>query len=123
MTGFLWVCLGAAVGAPGRYLVDRAVQARHDSLMPWGIMLVNVAGSFILGLLTGLSTTREVPDAVELMLGAGLCGALTTYSTFSYDTFRLFEEGARLYALLNVGLSLVAGLGFAVLGYAVGSSL
>jgi CrcB protein len=123
MTGFLWVCLGAAVGAPGRYLVDRAIQARHDSLMPWGTMLVNVAGSLILGLLTGLSTSREVPDAVALTLGTGLCGALTTYSTFGYETFRLFEDGARLYALLNVGVSLVAGLGSAIIGYALGATL
>jgi CrcB protein len=123
MTGFLWVCLGAAVGAPGRYLVDRAIQARHDTLMPWGTMLVNVAGSLILGLLTGLSISREVPDAVALTLGTGLCGALTTYSTFGYETFRLFEDGARLYALLNVGVSLVAGLGSAIIGYALGATL
>jgi CrcB protein len=123
MTGFLWVCLGAAVGAPGRYLVDRAIQARHDTLMPWGTMLVNIAGSLVLGFLTGLSTTREVPEAVALSLGAGLCGTLTTYSTFSYESFRLFEDGARLYALLNVVVSLLAGLGSAVIGYALGAAL
>lgn len=123
MTGFVWVCLGAAVGAPGRYLVDRAVQSRHDSLMPWGTMLVNVVGSLTLGVLVGLSTGSEVPDAVTLTLGSGLCGALTTYSTFGYETFRLFEDGARLYALLNVGLSLLAGLGAAALGYAAGAAL
>lgn len=123
MTGFLWVCLGAAVGAPGRYLVDRAIQARHDSLMPWGTLLVNIAGSLVLGLLTGLSVTREVPDGVALTLGTGFCGALTTYSTFSYETFRLFEDGARLYALLNTGISLLAGLGSAVIGYALGMTL
>jgi CrcB protein len=123
VTGFVWVCLGAAVGAPGRYLVDRAVQSRHDSLMPWGTMLVNVAGSLVLGLLVGLSTGRDVPDAVVLTVGTGLCGALTTYSTFGYETFRLFEDGARLYALLNVALSLLVGLGAAALGYAVGAGV
>ena len=123
MTGFVWVCLGAAVGAPGRYLVDRAIQSRHDTVMPWGTMLVNIAGSFILGALTGLSSAHDVPDAVGLTLGTGLCGALTTYSTFSYETLRLFEDGARLYALLNVGISLFVGLGAAVVGYAVGSAL
>ncbi len=117
---FVWVCLGAAVGAPGRYLLDRAVQARHDSVMPWGTMLVNVIGSLALGLLVGLSTGSDVPDAVMLTLGTGLCGALTTYSTFGYETLRLFEDGARLYAVLNVCLSLVAGLGAATLGYVVG---
>lgn len=120
MTGFVWVCLGAAVGAPSRYLVDRAVQARQGGLMPWGTMSVNVVGSLVLGLLVGLSTDRELPDAVSLMLGTGLCGALTTYSTFGYETFRLFEDGARLYAALNVALSLVAGLGAATLGYVAG---
>ena len=120
MTGFVWVCLGAAVGAPSRYLVDRAVQARHDSLVPWGTMLVNVVGSLVLGVLVGLATGRDVPDAVMLTLGTGLCGALTTYSTFGYETFRLVEDGARLYAALNAGLSLVVGLAAAAAGYAVG---
>jgi len=122
MTALFWVCLGASVGAPGRYLVDRTVQARHDTLMPWGTMLVNVVGSFVLGLLAGLSGSHDVPDEVVLTLGTGFCGALTTYSTFSYETFRLFEDGARLYALANVGVSLLAGLGSAAIGYAIGSA-
>lgn len=122
MTDYLWVCLGAAVGAPGRYVVDRAVQARHDSVMPWGTVLVNVAGSLVLGVLVGLAGTRDVPEPVSLALGAGLCGALTTYSTFSYETLRLVEDGARLPAALNVGVSLLAGLGAAALGYALGSA-
>ncbi len=123
MTGFVWVCLGAAVGAPSRYLVDRAVQARHDSLVPWGTMLVNVVGSLVLGVLVGLATGRDVPDAVMLTLGTGLCGALTTYSTFGYETFRLVEDGARLYAVLNVAVSLVVGVGAAGIGYAVGAGV
>ncbi len=121
MTGFVWVCLGAAVGAPSRYLVDRAVQARHDSLVPWGTMLVNVVGSLVLGVLVGLATGRDVPDTVMLTLGTGLCGALTTYSTFGYETFRLVEDGARLYAVLNVAVSLVVGVAAAGIGYAVGA--
>jgi len=109
--GFLFVCLGAAVGAPARYLVDRAVQSRAErsrlgSLMPWGTLTVNVVGSFVLGLVVGLG----VPDEVRLLVGTGLCGALTTYSTFGYETFRLTEDGARLYAVLNVALTLLLGL-------------
>lgn len=123
MTGFVWVCLGAAVGAPSRYLLDRAVQARHDSLLPWGTMLVNVVGSLVLGVLVGASTGHDVPDAVTLTLGTGFCGALTTYSTFGYETFRLVEDGARLSAALNVALSLVVGVGAAALGYAAGAGL
>jgi CrcB protein len=123
VTGWLLLCLGAAVGAPARYLVDRAVQARHDSLLPWGTLTVNVAGSLVLGVLTGLGTHHGVPEEVTLAVGAGLCGALTTYSTFGYETLRLTEDGAQLYAGWNVALSLAAGLAAASLGYAVGAAV
>lgn len=122
MTGYLWVCLGAAVGAPARYLVDRAIQARHDSVMPWGTLTVNLVGSLVLGVLVGFSSTQQVPPEVSLAVGTGLCGALTTYSTMGYETWRLFEEGARLLATLNLALSLAGGLGAALLGYAIGSA-
>jgi fluoride exporter len=113
----LLVAVGAAVGAPLRYLVDRAVQGRHDSLFPWGTFAVNVAGSFLLGLLaaTGLRT----PAPVLAAFGTGLCGALTTYSTFGYETVRLLHQRARLFATLNVVASIVAGLGAAVVGAAL----
>ncbi|WP_248579431.1 fluoride efflux transporter CrcB [Nocardioides sp. InS609-2] len=121
--GFLFVCLGAAIGAPARYLTDRAIQARHDTVVPWGTMTANVVGSMILGLLIGLADAHHVPEAVMLALGTGFCGALTTYSTFSYETFRLYESGARLYATINVAISLTAGLGAALVGLAVGAAL
>ncbi len=123
MTGFLLVCLGAGVGAPARYLADRFVQSHHDSVLPWGTLTVNVVGSWVLGLLVGLSLHRTVPDPVTLSVGTGLCGALTTYSTFSYETLRLYEDGARLLSVINTALSLVAGLGAAALGYWVGAAL
>ncbi|WP_030749816.1 fluoride efflux transporter CrcB [Streptomyces griseus] len=110
---WLLVALGAAVGAPLRYLTDRAVQARHGSAFPWGTFVVNVAGSFALGLLTGVASART-----QLLLGTGLCGALTTYSTFSYETLRLYEGGAKGYAVLNAAGSLAAGLGAVWLGTA-----
>lgn len=108
----LLVAAGAAIGAPLRYLVDRSIQGRHDSVFPWGTLTVNVAGSALLGFLTGLPADPAVMSA----LGAGFCGALTTYSTFSYETLRLVEEGARFYALANIAASVVAGLGAAYLG-------
>ncbi|MFD8014067.1 fluoride efflux transporter CrcB [Streptomyces sp. NPDC058955] len=108
---WLFVALGAAVGAPLRYLTDRAVQARHDSVFPWGTFTVNVVGSFVLGLLTGVTSAQA-----NLLLGTGLCGALTTYSTFSYETLKLYEGGAKGYAVLNVAGSLTAGLGAVWLG-------
>jgi CrcB protein len=110
----LLVALGAAVGAPLRYLTDRAVQARHESVFPWGTFAVNVSGSFILGLLAGGVSARAVSGGVMALLGTGLCGALTTYSTFGYETVRLAQERARFYAVLNAGASVAAGLGAAV---------
>jgi CrcB protein len=117
---FLYVCLGAARGAPARYLTDRAVQSAHDSVFPWGTLAVNVAGSLVLGVLAGLGAGHQLPSGVQLGIGTGFCGALTTYSTFGYETFRLVEDGARLYALANAALSLTAGLAAAAAGYAVG---
>ncbi|GAA5060661.1 fluoride efflux transporter CrcB [Nocardia callitridis] len=108
------VFVGAAVGAPARYLTDRAVQARHDSLFPWGTFCVNLIGCLILGGLTGAA----VAHPVSALVGTGFCGALTTYSTFSYEALRLAEQRAYFYAGTYIGVSVVAGLGAALLGYA-----
>jgi CrcB protein len=86
-------------------------------------MTVNVVGSLVLGLLEGLADGHRVPENLTLLVGTGFCGALTTYSTFSYETFRLYESGARLYAGLNVLISLLLGLGAALVGVAIGSVL
>ncbi len=123
MTDFVFVCLGAAVGAPLRYLTDRAIQSRHDSVFPWGTFAVNVSGSLVLGLLTGLAVGHDVPESVSLAVGSGFCGALTTYSTFGYESLRLFEDGARLFATLNVVLSLGVGIAAAMGAYALGAAL
>jgi fluoride exporter len=119
----LLVCLGAALGAPARYLTDRAIQSRHDSVFPWGTFTVNVVGSLILGVLLGLGSRYHVPAEVVAAVGTGFCGALTTYSTFGFETVRLVEDGARLYALLNVIASVAAGFGAAALGFALGLAL
>jgi fluoride exporter len=117
----LWVALGAAIGAPARYLTDRAVQGRHDSVFPWGTLTVNLVGSFVLGLLTAMST--HLAPAVSAALSIGFCGALTTYSTFSYETLRLAETGARFFAAANVIASIVAGLGAVFVGLALAQAL
>jgi CrcB protein len=116
---WLLVVTGAMVGAPLRYLTDRAVQSRHDSVFPWGTFAVNVTGCLILGLLTGAVAAGAAGSHLQLLLGTGLCGALTTYSTFSYETLRLTETGARFYAAANVVASVVAGLGAAFAGVAL----
>lgn len=121
MTRLLLVIAGGLIGAPLRYIADRAVQARHDSLFPWGTFSVNVVGSLILGFLVGASSV--LPHNVQLLVGTGFCGALTTYSTFSYETIRLYEDRARFLAVANVTASIVAGLGSVFLGAAVSQAI
>ncbi|MFI8996733.1 fluoride efflux transporter CrcB [Streptomyces sp. NPDC053542] len=120
---WLLVIAGAMAGAPLRYLTDRAVQSRHDTVFPWGTFTVNVVGCLVLGLLTGAVVAGAASSPVQLLLGTGLCGALTTYSTFSYETMRLAERGARFFAVANAGISVLAGLGAAFVGAAVAQSL
>lgn len=115
----LWVALGAAIGAPARYLTDRAVQRRHDSAFPWGTLTVNLVGSFLFSVVTAMGT--YVPHAVGAAVGVGFCGALTTYSTFSYEILRLVEDRARLYAVADIGVSLLGGFGAVGLGWILGT--
>jgi fluoride exporter len=117
---WLLVIVGAMVGAPLRYLTDRAVQSRHDSVFPWGTFAVNVTGCLILGLLAGAASAGS---HLQLLLGTGFCGALTTYSTFSYETLRLTETGAGLYAAVNVVGSVAAGLGAAFAGVSIAQAV
>ncbi|WP_181007268.1 CrcB family protein, partial [Streptomyces sp. SM1] len=69
---WLYVMLGAMAGAPLRYLTDRAVQSRHDSVFPWGTFTVNVTGSLVLGLLTGAAAAGAADSRLQLLLGTGL---------------------------------------------------
>ena len=119
----LLVLAGAAIGAPLRFLTDRAVQARHDTVLPWGTFTVNVVGSLVLGILAGAVSTGGASSGVQLVVGTGFCGALSTYSTFSYETLRLLEGGSRIPAAVNVVGSIAGGLLAAAAGFALGSTL
>ncbi|MEU4226490.1 CrcB family protein [Nonomuraea sp. NPDC026600] len=115
----LLIVVGAALGAPLRYVADRAVQAWHDTVFPWGTLTVNVAGSAVLGFLAAL----PAGDGVMAFAATGFCGALSTYSTLGYETVRLAEEGARFHAVANAVASIVAGLGAAYCGAALAQAV
>ena len=115
---------GAAIGAPCRYLLDQAVQARHQQRFPWGTLLINWLGSGVLGVLLGWSIgAAGVSPELLAALGTGWCGAFTTYSTFGYETVMLARDGWAFRAIGNVVLSVAGGLGLATLGFVVGRGL
>ena len=119
----LMVVVGAFVGAPTRYLTDRFVQSRNGSRLPWGTLTVNVVGSLVLGAVVGASTAASWPSWVVALVGTGFCGALTTFSTFSFENLRLVESGAVTTALANVAASVALGLAAVVGGWALASAL
>lgn len=113
------VLVGGAVGAPLRYLADLLVQSRHDSVFPWGTFIVNVVGSFVLGVVLGAASTGALAPEMVALVGTGVCGALTTFSTFGFETVRLVEEGSWATAGLNVVLSLTVGFAAGLAGWAL----
>ena len=119
----LLVLVGGAIGAPLRYLTDLFVQSRHDSVFPWGTFAVNVVGSLVLGATAGAVATTDGPAWVLTLVGTGFCGALTTFSTFGFETVRLVEDGSLLEAALNVGASLVVGMAACVAGWSLAAAL
>ncbi|HUR94232.1 MAG TPA: fluoride efflux transporter CrcB [Gemmatimonadales bacterium] len=115
----LWyIALGSAIGGVSRYLFGGVVQRLTAGAFPLGTLVVNVTGSFLLGAILryGIDTPSLAPE-IRAMLTVGFCGGYTTFSTFSYETMALLEDGAwsraTAYVALSIGLSLVATtLGF-----------
>jgi CrcB protein len=113
--------IAGAAGAVLRYLVDRYVQGKVASDFPYGTLVINVSGSLVLGFLTGSALHHGLSATWVTVLGTGLIGAYTTFSTFTYDSFRLLGSDGMATALTNILVSVVAGLGAAVAGIALGT--
>jgi CrcB protein len=111
VSALAWVAFvgASAVGAPLRYVLDGFVSERTGGVFPWGTFVINATGSFILGLLTGFGLHHGLSRVPRVVLGTGFCGAYTTFSTFTFETVRLLEEGAANEAFRNALGSLVAG--------------
>ena len=109
---FVLVGVGGFLGANARFVTAKWIGTWVDARFPLGTFLINMSGSFLLGLLGGLLAARLVPrgDDVRLALGVGFLGAFTTFSTFEFETHALFEDGVWLTALTNIFLSLFLGL-------------
>jgi CrcB protein len=111
---WLLVALGGAAGAPARYLLDAALTVRRPGSFPIGTLVINVLGAALLG---ALAATMNRTGLAYAAAGTGFCGAFTTFSTFSWETFALAEDGLPVTAVLNVGASLLLGLGAASATY------
>ena len=121
MSAWVWlaIAVAGAIGAPLRYLVDGAVSDRVRSVFPWGTFVVNMSGSFALGLITGLVLYHAFPADGRLIIGVGLIGAYTTFSTFTFEAASLIERREIRLAALNIGGSVVLGAAAAAAGLAL----
>jgi fluoride exporter len=127
MTAYLWVALGGALGSVARYWFSGVVARQFGETFPWGTILVNVTGSFVIGFFA----TVTGPDGRWLVrpwfrqqfFMLGICGGYTTFSSFSLQTLNLAEEGEWLYAGANVLVSVVTCLLAVWLGHALAATL
>lgn len=106
MTNLLLVALGGSIGAVFRYLISIFMIQVFGSSFPFGTLLVNVIGSFFMGVIYALGQMSHISPELKALIGVGLLGALTTFSTFSNETLLLMQEGDWLKAILNVVLNL-----------------
>lgn len=124
MLNLLCVCLGGALGSGARFLVGMWAASTLDTRFPAGTLIVNLVGSFLLAVIAGVSLkSGAISPTVRLFLTTGIMGGFTTYSSFNYETLRLFNEGSRGLAALNVVVTLVGCLLVGLLGTAAASRL
>jgi fluoride exporter len=121
VSALVWVGVGllGGIGALGRFMLDGAVSERVGSQLPFGTLAVNLSGSLILGILAGAAVT----DDALLLSGVALIGSYTTFSTWMFESHRLAEQGRRRALALNLGVSVVLGVGAVALGRLIGGAL
>jgi len=121
---YFWISLGAIVGASSRYALGTLVSRFVSATFPYGTLLINVTGSFILGLFLVWSAERAVPDPRwRYLIAIGFCGAYTTFSSYAFESFKLFEGGHYSLFAANVVLSNLFCLAAVVCGAALARSL
>ena len=122
MTQIVLVGLGGMIGSVSRFLLSGFVQRLNPILgFPFGTLVVNIVGCFLIGLLNGLADTRQLfGDELRLFLFIGVLGGFTTYSTFGYETFSLLRDAEYPQAILSVILHLILGLGAVWIGDTLG---
>lgn len=122
MVGFV-IFLGSGLGGLARYAAGSWIQSAMGAGFPWGTLIINVSGSFLLALLYGTLEGTSVPPEWRAFLGIGVLGGYTTFSTFSYEAVRLLQDGDWDHALLYVLGNVIVSLGAAILGFRLASDL
>jgi CrcB protein len=115
----LLICIAGGIGAALRFVLDGLIRTRVRSTYPVATTVINLSGSFLLGLLTGLATSHLLPPHWHLVVGTGLLGGYTTFSTASFETVRLLEDHRYVAAVLNGLGMLIAGTAAAALGFGI----
>jgi len=118
MPQLLYVALGGAFGAVGRYLVSGWIQDLSGSFFPWGTVAVNSLGSYLLGFVLQAGISGGMSSEYRLLLAVGFLGAFTTFSTFAYEALELLRTGQDWQMLLYIAINLIAGLTLVALGMA-----
>jgi CrcB protein len=112
----LLVSIAAGLGAVARYLLDTVIQHRHRGTFPLGTLTINLVGSFVLGLVTGLATHHGLSSRTTIVAGVGFCGGFTTFSTWMWESLVLAQNRALRAATLNTFGSMLLGLAAAGAG-------
>ena len=124
MTRLALICLGGAFGTGARYLLGALAVRWLGPEFPYGTLFINVLGSFLIGVVQQAALTSHlIPETLRLVLAVGVMGGFTTYSSFSYETIRLVENGSWLAAVLYVVLTTALCLGGCVIGLSLGGLL
>ena len=118
----LWMALAGGLGAVARFVLDGFVRSRVGTSFPVGTVVINVTGSLVLGLVTGLVLAHTVAEPVRLVVGTGFCGGYTTFSTARVETVRLAQSGRHGAALANLLGTLGASVGACALGLLLASA-
>ncbi len=117
----LGVALAGGVGAVLRLVVDGAIRTRWASRFPWATVVINVSGSFVLGCLDGFHLSGHLTSTSTTLLGTGICGGFTTFSTATFETVRLAQQGRWRAASINAIFTLLLSVAAATLGLRIGS--
>lgn len=120
---FLLLAIGGGVGASLRFVVDGLLRSHLKTAFPWATTIINASGSLVLGFLTGLTMVHLLPTDISIVIGTGVLGGYTTFSTASYETVQLIKQGRYGFSFVSGVLMLVFCVALAALGLWIGTAI